>query len=240
MPHPIRQFGLLAATLCLLLGSTAAHATQEYWYLMTPTDDFDKPMGFYHVKTTTDADGVTTTTVSQRARVNLFFFKIKVDEDMTQVSDADGIRSISANIRRAGTVFEVDGERQGQQLNVRVTEDGDTETYNHTLANIEGSDLALMLPLDIAALQAKRSQRTATLIPELESLAEFSTQYKGKQRKRTPDGKREVHVLERNDSREDQELWLDDDGVVQVLIGKRRAIVMSDQATVEAWAADNP
>ncbi len=234
-----RLHDLIFASLLGLIALFAAPASadSEFWYLMTPADDFEKPMGFYHVKRATDPVSlVTTESVQQRARVNLFFFKIKVDETATATSDAKGLRTISADISRGGKTFKVRGERDGGSVAMTVND----QSWSVPLASFEQTDLELVLPLNIAGLSTAGTVTTPTLFPELEQPVAFTTRYEGKKIVKMPEGKRDLHVLKRNDSREDQTLWVDDAGVVQVLIGKRRALVMSDKDTVERWARDNP
>ncbi len=228
---------LLPLLLGTALFASMAQADSEFWYLMTPADDLDKPMGFYHVKRSTDPEsGDITDMMQQRARVNLFFFKIKVDETAVTTADASGLRSVAADIRRGGTTFAVAGERDGDALAMKVNDDA----WTIPLASFEQTDLALVLPVDITRLQSAGTITTPTLLPEVEQPASFTTRYVGKKVVKMPRGKRELHILERDDSREQQTLWVDDAGVVQVLIGKRRALVMSDKETVQRWARDNP
>lgn len=234
---PLRHI-LATPLLCLfaVLGASA-HADSEFWYLMTPADDLDKPMGFYHVKRTTDPESlITTEEMQQRARVNLFFFKIKVDETANATSDVEGLRTITADIRRGNTRYSVRGKRDGDAVAMQVND----KSWSIPVQRFEQTDLELVLPVNIVAIATAGTVNQQTLIPELDKPVTFTTRYEGKQVVKMPDGKRELHVLKRNDSREDQTLWVDDAGVVHVLIGKRRALVMSDKETVERWAKDNP
>ncbi len=221
--------------------SIAAQADSERWYLMTAADDLKKPMGFYHDKSVTDAEnGITASEVALRARVDLFFFKIKVDQFARMERDEQGILNITGDFNRGGKTFLINGRRNADTLAIDVKKKDEDYTYKHQLSAINTTDLDLMSPVDLDTLKTAGKVSRSALLPEEENLVNFETRYIGKKAVKMPDGRRQLHVLERDDSREQQELWVDDNGVIQVLIGKRRAIVMSDRETVEAWAAKNP
>lgn len=212
--------------------------TQELWYLMTSAKDFDKVMGVYEIREYKN-DGQRRLDVDIEARVKLLFLNFDATSDFRVLYENEVLSSIEGFTRRSDKTSTISTERTDDALIVTVDKNGDRESTRYALENISLTEYELMLPIALAKFPEGKTVTTPTLFAELLQLPSVTWRYTGTDQVEFSGEQREVHVIERDDSNEKQTLWVDNSGKILAQIGKRAALVLTDEATAESWKKEN-